>query len=111
MRPAYFRTLFPVSRYVLPADSLNVKAPDEPGSSLTQPYELHRTAGSGRGGWWRLSRSPARKNEAGREDDGGCSQHVFLLGRVPRHCTCNNVTMASIALYILLASSGAQPGW
>src|SRR4029079_6620592 len=34
---AYFRTLFPVRRYLLPPDSSNVNEPDAPGLSLTQP--------------------------------------------------------------------------
>src|SRR5688572_11938955 len=37
MRPAYLRTLLPVSRYLLPVDSSNVNAPEAPGASLTQP--------------------------------------------------------------------------
>ena len=111
MRPAYFRTLFPVSRYLPPAVSLKVKEPDAPGSSLTHPTSSTGLRASDVGGWRRLSQRQARWNEAGREDDGGCSEHCLLLERVAQTLylqQCDDGERR--ALHAAVRSSGARPG-
>ena len=82
-----------------------------PGILADTAHELHRTACIGCGGWRRLSRGPARKNEAEREDDGGCSEHVFLPSGWPGHCTATMSRWRASRSTFFWRSSGARPGW